>query len=251
MPYHIEDALLGRMPSDADRKVGGYGWIQHLAMAGVLLDRGERGSAVLRVNHAARSFVAALQLLARPRRDAWFHLSDTAVAEAIGEYMLPTHASAARLLGDVYERFKTDVASLVSEVDPALAVLSKARDFNLLANVFMNSVEDLPIGVGVYFVHEYGSRDFTDVVVHPPTSVQRYISQANPSASKRALRGAARYYSGLLDAHNAYRLRLEASELGRLERTITALVAQDDAPHPRSDRHIVPHAVAARAARGI
>ncbi|MCZ7862764.1 hypothetical protein O9X98_15420 [Agrobacterium salinitolerans] len=224
MRNHIEAALLGLSRGDELRTVGGYNWIQHLAMAALLDDRREAPEAWLRSKSAATSFVASLQLLARSGQRQWFHLSDDAVMERFRAHMLKTFSAHDVLFDYVYERFKSDVAAVMTEVAPQLERIAGTGDFSMLVNVYLNTVNRLPDGVGVYFVHHEMMSGFTDVTVYPPSGFQRFMGRVRDTGVSAAVDDAAGYYAILVSQHEAGNLELSAAELLRIESALTGLI---------------------------
>ena len=224
MRNHIEAALLGLSQVDQLRTVGGYNWIQHLAMAALLDDRRDAPEAGLRSKSAAASFVASLQLLSRPGPRQWFHLSEDAVMERFREYMLKTISAHDVLFDRAYARFKTDVAAVMIEVAPQLGRLAGSDDFSMLVNVYLNTVDRLPDGVGVYFVRHEMISGFTDVAVYPPSGFQRFMGKVRDSGVSAAVDEAAGYYGILISQHEAGNLELSAAELMRIENALTGLI---------------------------
>jgi hypothetical protein len=224
---HIESALLGYSHADALRTVAGYNWVQHLAMAAILDDRNDIAHARLRSRMAAKSFVASLQLLARPGQRQWFHLSDEAVMDRFGEYMLTTLSLRSSLFDHAYGRFKSDVAVVMTEVVPHLGRLAASGDFSMLVNVYLNTVETLPDGIGVYFVRNEEKPCFTDVVIYPPPGFQRFIDMTRKSSRAATLDEAVGYYAILVSQHEAGNIQLSFDELFQIEETLSGLVTGD------------------------
>ncbi|MCV9964402.1 hypothetical protein OIU34_21165 [Pararhizobium sp. BT-229] len=224
MRNHIEAALLGLSRADELRTVGGYNWIQHLAMAALLDDRNDAAQAWLHSKSAAKSFVASLQLLSRPGPRQWFHLSDDAVMDRYREYMLKTFSTHAGLFDTAYARFKSDVAAVMTEIAPQLGRLAGSGDFSMLVNVYLNTVERLPDGVGVYFVHHEQMPGFTDVAIYPPSGFQRFIGKVRETGVASAMDEAAGYYAIVVSQHEAGNLELSSGELIQIEETLTGLI---------------------------
>ncbi|MBY3155306.1 hypothetical protein HFO56_23570 [Rhizobium laguerreae] len=225
MKNQIEAALLGAAGSGL-RTVDGYNWVQHLAMSAILEDRRDAAQAWLHTRSAARSFLASLQLLARPGPRQWLHLSDEAVFRSFASYMLKTFGSHVDLFDRVYWRFKTDVAAVMTEVAPQLAKLCGNYDFSMLVNVYLNTVEKLPPGVGVYFVHSDQNPGFTAVTVYPPSGFQRYLANTRQTGVRDALDDATGYYAVLVSQQEAGNIALSSDELSRIEDAVTSLIAE-------------------------
>jgi hypothetical protein len=223
MRNHIETALLGLSRVDELRTVGGYNWVQHLAMAALMDDRMDAG-AWMRSKSAATSFVASLQLLARPGPRQWCHLSDDAVMDRFRKFMLQTFSSQEMLFNRAYVRFKTDVAAVMTDVAPQLERIAVSDDFSMLVNVYLNIVNRLPDGVGVYFVHNEATPGFTDVEVYPPSGFQRFMGKVRDTGASAAVEEAARYYTILVSQHEAGNLELSTVELMRIESALTGLI---------------------------
>jgi hypothetical protein len=225
MRNQLERALLGEAATEL-RRVAGYNWVQHLAMSAILEDRKDAAQAWLHTRSAARSFVASLQLLSRPGPRQWMHLTDDVVFRSVSAYLLKTFSTHMDLFDRVYWRFKTDVAAVMTEVAPQLARLCGNDDFSMLVNVYLNTVEKLPDGVGVYFVHSDQRVGFTAVTVHPPSAFQKYTSNLHVKGFETALDDAAGYYALLVSQHQRGLISLSSTELARVEEAVTSLIAE-------------------------
>lgn len=225
MRNQLETALLGEAETEL-RRVAGYNWVQHLAMSAILEDRKDAAQAWVHTRSAARSFVASLQLLSRPGPRQWLHLSDDAVFRSVSAYLLKTFSTHMDLFYRVYWRFKTDVAAVMTEVAPQLARLCGNDDFSMLVNVYLNTVEKLPDGVGVYFVHSDQRVGFTAVTVHPPSAFQKYMTNTRDSGLQVALDDAAAYYAALVSKQKSGLVSLSSAELARVEDAVTSLIAE-------------------------
>ncbi|MCS4088708.1 hypothetical protein [Rhizobium sp. BK176] len=225
MRNQLETALLGEAGIDL-RRVSGYNWVQHLAMSAILEDRKDAAQAWSHTRSAARSFVASLQLLSRPGPRQWLHLSDDVVFRSVSAYLLKTFSTHMDLFDRVYWRFKTDVAAVMTEVAPQLARLCGNDDFSMLVNVYLNTVEKLPDGVGVYFVHSDQRVGFTAVTVHAPSGFQKYMTNVRDRGLKVALDDAAAYYAVLVSKQQSGLVSLSSAELARVEDAVASLIAE-------------------------
>lgn len=224
MKNHLEDTLLGRRQDTPLRTVGGYNWLQHLGMAAIFDDRKDLAGAWHHSRSAARSFVASLQLLSRPGGRQFFHLSGPSVYDAVERYMLPTHTPHYALFQNVFERFKVEADQLMSHIEPSMTRLCALEDFSMLSNVYLNAVERMADGVGVYFVHDRANPAFTDIAVHAPNGIRRFLGAMKGAEGSQTMSDVTAYYAILISQRQAGNVELYPEELERIESTLTALV---------------------------
>jgi hypothetical protein len=148
----IERALLGGLETSPLRTVGGFNWIQHVAMSAMTEERGEPGTSWSHCRQAALSFVASLDLLSRPGATRFFRLPDGAVADAVSDYMLPVLSDAFALVVTTCERFAREVGLVMSGVFGQMRPVVAGEDLSLMANAYLNSSGRLPADKGAFFV---------------------------------------------------------------------------------------------------
>ncbi len=226
MANRIETALLGNSSARPLREVNGYNWLQHLGMASLMDDRRDLGGSLYRCKLAARSYVASLQLLSGDDGRQWFHLSADRVRAAVHRYMLPTRKLEEKLFDTVYERFRFEVVKIMAEVNPTMERLSGVDDLSMLSNVYLNSVDRMSPGAGVYFVHvdDDPNFHFVDVEVYPPKGFQRFLGAIRGQHLAPAVSEVAAYYSILLSQYRSGNVDLSSEELRALEEHITEIM---------------------------
>lgn len=224
MRNQIELQLLGASRAFPLRTVSGYNWIQHLGMAALNDDRRDVSGSWYHSKWAAKSYVASLQLLSRDGTRQWFHLSEDALYEAVRKCLLPTATPHRDLFKAAFERFRIEADTLMSEVEPSMARLCSLEDFSMVSNVYLNSVKRMPQGVGVYFVHDRIDRSFTDIAVHSPSGIRRFLGALRGAERSPVMDDVAAYYNVLISQYKAGNLDLSAGELRVVEATLNDLV---------------------------
>jgi hypothetical protein len=161
--------------------------------------------------------------MARPGTRQWFHLSDDAVLERFSSYKPVTVGPTSDLFKLTYSRFRMNVSALVSEVAPQLVRFAEPDDFNMLANVYLNTVPKLPRGVGVYFVPGVREQQYAAVSIYPPGGFAYPSGRTRDTGVKEAMREAIHYYATLVSMHEAGMLAISSDELVTIEDTLFAL----------------------------
>lgn len=222
---HLEAALLGMMIGRPLRTASGHNWLQHLAITMSMDSRGARSGSVKHRKAAAKSFVASLQLLSRPGLVQWFYLPEAAVFDRCQDYLPEGSLRSRDLFKEVFAGFRAEVVDVMAEVAPNLGRLRSCKDLSMIANVYLNSVESLPDGAGVFFVRDHDSGGYTDVVIHAnaSTGYDRYEGFGG------ALPEVADYYSTLLSNFEAGNLKLSKDEVLAVEDVLTMLMGDDPA----------------------